>query len=327
MRCSRCGANAYEGSKNSLCPACHRAERKQKGARRRAILAIATVVVILGGVAFLVTYLFFGSPHGKPGKSPSEIAAELERTEAMSPARTSADTNQNRPDDAASGMSIEGQTAYREWLHPDSARPPIKQIEAWAAAFHYTVLHLDREPGSSCAEDVELAKSVDQSQVNTIADSIRQHECAGIVPIVLNFYIKGAKKDQRPWAEASLQPSVTDSQPQFAISFPSSEPQSGASASQPVGNAGEEVLGSWRDPSDGFTARILKENGQFYEEFSMKNADHPARGALEEASSPLGRKFVVAGSDVGEYYIVAPDGSLKRYFRTGYAKTIPQAPK
>lgn len=327
MRCARCGANAYEGSKNSLCPACHRAVRKQKDARRRAILAIAAVVVILSGAAFLVTYLFFGSPHGKPEKSPSEIEAELARTEAINPARTSTDASRNAPDSAASGMSIEGQMAYREWLHPDNARPTIKQIEAWAATFHYKVLHLDREPGSSCAEDVELAKTVDQSQVNTIADSIRQHECAGIVPIVLNFYLQGAKKDERPWAKASLQPTATDPHPLFSISFPSSEPQSGATTNQPFGKAGEEVLGSWRDPSDGFTARILRENGQYYEEFSVKNSDHPTRGALEEATSPLGRKFIVAGSDVGEYYVIAADGSLRRYFSTGYAKTIPRAPK
>ena len=327
MRCARCGANAFESSKNSLCPACHRADRKQKTARRRAILAIAAAVVILSGVAFLVTYLFFGSPHGKPEKSPTEIEAELARTEASNPAKTGTDASRTAPDDTASGMSIEGQTAYREWLHPDNARPTIKQIEAWAAAFHYKVLHLDREPGSSCTEDVELEKSGDQSQVNTIADSIRQHECAGIVPILLNFYLQGAKNDERPWAKASLQPSVTDSQPLFSVSFPSSEPQPGASAYQPFGKAGGEVLGSWRDSSDGFAARILKDNGQYFEEFSLKSTDHPARAALEEASSPWGRKFVVVGSDVGEYYIVAPDGTLKRYFSTGYAKTIPQAPK
>jgi hypothetical protein len=285
------------------------------------------VVATLSGAAFLVTYLFFGSPHGKPEKSPSEIEAELARTQAINPAKTSTDANRNAPDDMASGMSIEGQTAYREWLHPDNARPTIKQIEAWAAALHYKVLHLDREPGSSCTEDVELAKSVDQSQVNSIADSIRQHECAGIVPIALNFYLQGAKKDERPWAKASLQPSAIDPQPLFSINFPSSEPKPGAPANQPLGKAGEEVLGSWRDPSDGFTARILKENSQYYEEFSVKNTDHPTRSALEEASSPLGRKFVVAGSDVGEYYIISPDGSLKRYFSTGYAKTIPRAPK
>ena len=327
MRCARCGANAFAGSKNSLCPACHRAVRKQKTSRRKTILAIATVVAIFSGVAFLVTYLFFGSPHGKTEKSSSEIEAELARTEAINPAKAGTDASRTAPGDAASGMSIEGQMAYREWLHPDNARPTIKQIEAWAAAFHYTVLHLDREPGSRCAEDVEIAKSGDQSQVNSIADSIRQHECAGIVPIILNFYLQGAKKGERPWAKASLQPTATDPQPLFSISFPSSEPQPGASANQPFDKAGDQVLGSWRDPSDGFSARILRENGQYYEEFSGKGVNHPTRGALEEASSPLGRKFVVIGSDVGEYYIVASDGSLKRYFSTGYARTIPQAPK
>ncbi len=265
MRCARCGADAFEGSKNSLCPACHRAVRKQRAARRQAILAIATVVGIFSGAAFLIAYLFFGSPHGKPVKSPGAIEAELERSDVINSVKTESDPSRTAPDDSASGMSIEGQMAYREWLHPDNARPTIKQIEAWTAALHYKVLHLDREPGSRCAEDVELAKSVDQSQVNTIADSIRQHECAGIVPIVLNVYLQGAKQGERPWATANLQPSVIDPQPVFSISFPSSEPRTEASANQPFSGTGDEVLGSWRDPSDGFAARILRENGRYLE--------------------------------------------------------------
>jgi hypothetical protein len=278
-------------------------------------------------MAILAVFLLFGWPHAKPSKSPREIAAEKVRTEAMARVRAEADAGKIAPDDVSSEMEFQGELAYREALNADDTRPTYQQIAAWSSALHYKVLNLTREPGLSCTEKVEFDKPQEKPELETICESIRQHECAGVTPIILNFYLRDMNEDGDSWASAHFEPSAADPKPHFSITISGMTPDRESSVNNPAQKAGEEIIGSWRDPSDGFLSTIVKKNGRYYEDFSVEDPDHPIRNSLEQAPSPQGRKFVVTESGTGEYYLIAPDGNLKEYDRTGYIKTIPKAPK
>jgi len=245
----------------------------------------------------------------------------------MGRVRAEADAGKIAPDDVSAEMDLEGEIAYRDALNADDARPRDPQIAAWSSALHYKVLDLTRRPTLSCAENVELEKPQDKPALETISESIRLHECAGITPIIVNFYLRGMNAGASPWANSHLEPSAANPKSQFSINISGMTPKLPASVSNPSQKADEEIIGSWRDPSDGFQSTIVKKNGRYYEDFSVENPDRPIRNSLEEKHSPEGRKFVLTESDTGEYYIITPDGNLKHYDRAGYIKTIPQAPK
>jgi hypothetical protein len=231
------------------------------------------------------------------------------------------------PDDVDSEIEIQGELAYREALNPDDTRPRDKQIEAWSRALHYKMLDLTRKPGMNCTENVEIEEPIEKPELETISEAIRQHECAAITPIIVNFYLRGMNEDGDAWADAHFEPSATDPRPQFSITMGARTTDQSASDNNLPQKAGEEIIGIWRDPSDGFQSKIVKRNGQYYEYFSVEDRDHPMRNALEETPSSSGRKFVVTGSYTGEYYLLTPDGNLKEFDHIGYVKTIPRAPK
>jgi hypothetical protein len=242
----------------------------------------------------------------------------------MARVKAEAEAGRIAPDDVDSQMELQGELAYREALNPDDTRPTDQQIDAWSSALHYKVLGLTRKPNSSCIESVRLEVPAEKPALETISESIRLHECAGVTPIVVNFYLPGMNENGYPWANAHLEPSTANSKPRFTVGIAATTPGQEASSGNPSAKSGEEIVGIWRDPATGFQTKIVKQDGRYYEDFSVEDPNHPLRNALEETSSPSGRKFVVAESDTAEYYIVTPDGSLKEYDHTGYIKTIPK---
>jgi hypothetical protein len=282
-------------------------------------------LAILLGIACISAFLIFGWPGSNPPKSPKEVAAENARTEAMARVRAEADAGKIAPDDVNEEMQFEGELAYNEALNADDARPKDQQLDEWSSALHYKVLELTRKPGLSCIEKVELEKPQKRPAIETIAEAIVQHECAGVTPIIVNFYLLDMDEDGIPWANAHFEPSAADPKPHFSVEISGKAPDQSASADDPPKKTGDEIIGKWRDPSNGFRSTIMRKNGRYYDEFSAKESDPPTRNSLEEASSLSGRKFVVTGSDIGEYYIIAPDGSLKVYSQNSYLKTVPKA--
>lgn len=253
------------------------------------------------------------------------MAAEQARAEAMDRVRAEAEAGKIAPEDVDSEMEIQGELAYREALNPDDTRPREKQIAAWSSALHYKVLDLTRKPNLNCVENVELDKPQAKPALETISEAIRLHECAGVTPIIVNFYVRGMSEDGDAWAYAHFEPSATDPKPHFSITIGAKTTDQSASDNDPAEKADKEIIGSWRDPSNGFLSTIVKRNGRYYEEFSVEDTDHPMRNSLEETTSRQGRKFVVTGSYTGEYYLITPDGNLKEFDHVGYVKTIPKA--
>ncbi len=326
IRCPKCGAKAYAGSKGSLCPRCLRTQRQHRKNRVRAWIAVGVTAIVLAGIALLATYFLTGRFHAAPAKSQLEMAAERAREEAISRVRAETNAGKISADDEVSQEEIQGELAYREALHADVTRPTDEQITAWSSALHYKMLRLTRQPELNCAESVELEKAVEKPQLEAIAKAVLTHECVNVTPIILNFYLPGMQEDGPAWASAQYEPSEKDPNPQFTIKI-------GATEAEPTAKGGtaqksdEVVVGTWIDRSDGFRTTIVKRDGRYYEDFSVQDPTHPVRNALEALPSRDGEKFLVKGSGTGEYYIVTADGTLKEYDHQGYIKTIPRSPQ
>ena len=228
--------------------------------------------------------------------------------------------------------------AYNAALNPPPTRPasstpaaslPVKpptakEIAEWSGGLHYKVLKLEREPYWHCVEDVQLSREVADTELTQISEAIKQHECAGIAPIILNFYLPGMKVGEGSWANAQYEPDATNQNPAFTVKITGMKPQEAAAFGAFKVAPGEVLIGSWVDRSNGFVYSIVRKNGKYFENLSIKSQSDGSNDELKEVDSPSGRKFIVVGSSTGDYDVIAPDGSLREYDRDGFIKRLPK---
>ncbi len=202
--------------------------------------------------------------------------------------------------------------------------PTTKEIAEWSSALHYKVLKLERKPYWNCVEDVQLPRETDNAGLTQISEAIKQHECAGIAPIILNFYLPAMKVGEGSWADAQYEPDASNPNPLFTVKITGMKPEEAVAFSAYKVAPGEELIGSWIDRSDGWVYSIVRSNGKYFENLSIRNQSNTTRQELKETASAKGRKFQVIGSDTGDYDVIAPDGSLREYDRDGSIKTLPK---
>jgi hypothetical protein len=185
-------------------------------------------------------------------------------------------------------------------------------------------LKLEKEPYWHCVEDVQLPHEIDNTELTQISEAIKQHECAGIAPIILNFYLPGLKVGEGSWADAQYEPDASNPNPIFTVKITGMKQQEAIALSAYKVAPGEELLGSWVDRSDGWVTSIVRKNGKYFEDRSVRSQSNTTRQELKEVASAKGRKFLVIGSDTRDCDVIAPDGSLREYDRDGFIKKLPK---
>jgi hypothetical protein len=116
--------------------------------------------------------------------------------------------------------------------------------------------------------------------------------------------------------ESPNDPAPTSPAPSFRESL---EPKPNQYAATP----GEQLIGKWQDPSDGWVYAIVKSHGKYYEDFKMSGSDDPVRHELKVADSAGGQKYMDTETVTGDYDVIAPNGSLCAYDRKGFIRTMP----
>ena len=300
---------------------------------------VALVVIVglsvWGGLAFL-SKIFDG-----PKLTPAENAGNEARIACIRRMNDQAiATNQDMPSQNELGRVCDPEytRAYNAVLNPPATRPTsstpmaslpdkppaTKELAEWSSALHYKVLKLEREPYWHCVEDIQLAHEVKDTELTQISEAIKQHECAGIAPIILNFYLPGMKTGEGSWANAQYEPDAINPNPTFTVKITGMKPEEAAAVSAYKVAPGEVLIGSWVDRSNGLVYSIVQKNGKYFENLSIKQQSDGTDDELREVPSPTGRKFQVIGSNTGDYDIIAQDGSLREYDKDGFIKKLPK---
>jgi Na+-transporting methylmalonyl-CoA/oxaloacetate decarboxylase gamma subunit len=308
---------------------------KPKGMAGCLIVLIVLVLVVWGAVS-VVSRIFDG-----PKLTPAEEAGNKARIACIDRMNAHAiATYQNMPSMNELGKACDPAytAAYNAVLYAPPARPTsstpaaslpekpptAKDIAEWSSGLHYKVLKLEREPYWHCVEDVQLSREIADTELMQISEAIKQHECAGIAPIILNFYLPNMKVGEGSWANAQYEPDATNQNPNFTVKITGMKSEEAASFSAYKVAAGEVLIGSWVDRSNGFVYSIVRKNGKYFENLSIKSQSDGSNDELKEVNSSSGRKFIVVGSSTGDYDVIAPDGSLREYDRDGFIKKLPK---
>ena len=320
MKCRKCGAEAPPEWTLPICAACCVPTVKRNYGP---LLLFGTVVVFF---LVIVGIIISNGSSPTPPESPKVIAAQEAYNRAVKRVEDEADAGKVPMDGLVDRMSREGNKAYREAMNAPENTAPVTPVAAPEEPTifipPYKTLNIKKPTNGSCVVDIQLPHEMEEPELIQISQALREHECAGLVPILLEFYLPKMKVDGGSWANAQYDPSSTG--PIFDVQITGLKAKVIAKVRAYKSPLGEQLIGSWENDSNGSVYRIVQDSDSYFEERSSNPSLRPARQELKEIPAKSGRRFQVVGSESGDYDVISPDGTLRAYDREGFIKEFPK---